>query len=87
MTYMCRTETRPVRRASGFPHVDSLNLARSAKRPKYSASLAPSLDDARFEQEDDSASCVSMSTVSSLTERPLTIDEGRPPVDPELLEK
>ena len=87
MTYMCRTETRPVRRASGFPHVDSLNLARSANGPKYSASLAPSLDDARFEQEDDSASCVSMSTVSSLTERPLTIDEGRPPVDPELLEK
>ena len=85
MTYMCRTETRPVRRPSaGFPHVDSMNLARSAKRPKYAASLAPSLDDARF---DDSGSCVSMSTVSSLTDRPLAIDEGRPPVDPELLEK
>ena len=78
-----RTETRPVRRASAFPHVDSLNLARSAKRLKFS----PSLDDARFEQEDDSRSCVSMSTVSSLTERPLTIDQAGPPVDPEFLEK
>ena len=65
-----RTETRPVRAAPAFP-VDSLTLARTSKRPKYS----PSLDDARYGGDEDAESTVSMSTVSSLAmEPPLTID-------------
>ena len=44
--------------------------------------LSPSLDDARFAEEDD----ISMSTISSLAERPLTINHAGFP-DPSFLEK